>query len=273
MPGSVLIRFLWLAILVTTLSNESTAQITPPGLEGSRVAGWVALGFTQAINSKLALATYVGTSTQSSFGDYNLLDKPAISVINQEVSYQFTPYWQAVLAGSIRSQSLYEKEAPYALRNPGIRQELRTYARFFFRHKQGKISWAHSFRPEYRRFYTADWRDWTTPLQVRLRLKSQLSVPLNTAQTTQFVVANEVLSVIDKPTVPLAIESRWSGYRLTEDRLALFVRHLLPKPDLWVDTGLMNQFTWDATNQKIQYTLYLSIDFIFRDPFSRKATE
>ena len=265
--------FFWLTIFATTLVNKGTAQITPPGLDGSRVVGWVALGFTQAINSRLALATYAGTSTQSSLGDYNPLGKPAISVINQEVSYQFTPHWQAVIAGSLRSQALYEEEAPYELKNPGIRQELRTYARLFFRHQHGKINWAHSFRPEYRRFYTANWQDWTTPLQIRLRLKSQFSIPLNRNQTTQLVVANELLSVIDKRTVPPAIESRWSDYRLTEDRLALFVRHLLPKPDLWVDTGLMNQFSWDATNQKIRYTLYLSVDFIFRDPFKKKATK
>ncbi len=273
MPRLILTRFLWLTILVTTLVTKGTAQITPPGLEGSRLVGWVALGFTQAINSKLALATYVGTSTQSSFGDYNLLEKPAISVINQEVSYQFSPHWQALIAGSLRSQSLYEEEAPYELENPGIRREFRTYGRLFFRHKQGNVNWTHSFRPEYRRFYTADWQDWATPSQIRLRLKSQLSVSLNTAKTTQFIVANELLGAINRRTTSPAIEPQWSSYRLTEDRFALFVRHLLPNPGLWVDTGLMNQFWWDTTSQKIRYTLYLSVDFIFRDPFSRKATK
>ncbi len=265
------IQFLWLAVSATILANTGMAQITPPGVDGSRLVGWAALGFTQEINSKLALASYVGTSTQSSPGDYNFLKKPAISIINQEVSYQFTPHWQAVLAGSLRSQSLYEQEAPYELKNPGIRRELRTYARVLFRHSQGKTTWVHSFRPEYRRFYTTDWQDWATPLQVRFRLQSQLTVPLNPAKTTLFVVANELLSVIDKRDVPSSVESRWSGYRLTEDRLALFIRYLLPKPDLWVDTGFMNQFRWDAAKQTIQYIPYLSIDLVFRDPFNSKA--
>ncbi len=253
--------------------NTGIAQITSPAVEGSRLGGWAALGFTQTVGSRLALATYAGMSSQSSLKNYNFLEKPAISIVNQEVSYQFTPHWQAVIAGSARSQLLYEQEAPYERRNPGIRRELRLYARIFFRHKQGKLNWAHSFRPEYRRFYTADWQNWITPLQLRFRLQSQLSFPLNTAQTTQFVVANELLSAIDKRTVLPATDPRWSNYRLTEDRLALFVRHLLPKPGIWVDGGLMNQFRWDVANQKIRYSLYLSVDLVFRDPFSKKTTK
>lgn len=273
MLAFVFIRFLWVTVLATALVHTGIAQITPPAVEGSRLGGWAALGFTQTINSRLALATYAGMSSQSSLDNYNFLQKPAISILNQEVSYQFSPHWQAVLAGSFRSQSLYEQEAPYEPRNPGIRRELRTYARVFFRHQQGKLSWAHSFRPEYRRFYTTDWQEWTIPLQLRFRVQSQLSVPLNTAKTTQFVVANELLSALDRRTIPLTAETRWSSYRLTEDRLSLFVRHLLPKPGIWVDTGLMNQFRWDATNQKLRYTLYLSVDLIFNDPFGKKATE
>lgn len=261
---------LWLLSLLCLAALKSLGQITPPGLEGARVVGWVALGFTQTISPRWSLASYVGTSTQSSLANAVFWEKPAISIINQEVAYQFSSHWQLVLAGSLRTQAIYEEEPPYDPKDPGARYEFRTYARLYYRHRQGKLSWAHSFRPEYRRFYTPDWQDWPKPLQIRLRWKSQLAVPINADQTTQFIAANEILTAIDRTQGAMANEWQWSRYRLTEDRFALFIRHLLPKPGLWVDVGLMNQLWWDTHSQRLRYTAYLSLDLLFRDPFKKQ---
>lgn len=263
------VRLLRLTALFVLLPFKSMGQISPPGLEGARLVGWTALGLTQTINPKWSLTTYTGTSTQSSLNNAAFWKKPAISVLNQEIGYQFTPHWQLVVGCSLRSQSLYEEEPPYEATQPAARTEIRAYARLFFRHQRGKVSWAHSFRPEYRRFFTPDWQRWPTPLQIRLRWKAQFSIPINTAQTAQFIVANEVLTAVSRVHISPATELRWSSYRFTEDRLSMFVRRLLKKPSLFIDAGVMHQMWWDADSQKLRYTAYLSVDALFRNPFSK----
>ncbi|MDB5243149.1 MAG: hypothetical protein JWP57_3774 [Spirosoma sp.] len=266
------IRRLGLTTLFVLLLFKSMGQISPPGLDGARVVSWVALGFTQTINASWSLTTYAGTSTQSSLADAAFWRKPAISVLNQEVGYQFSRHWQIVVAGSLRTQSLYEEAPPYEAQQPGVRNEFRTYARLFFRHQQGKVSWAHSFRPEHRQFFTSEWQHWPTPLQIRLRWKSQLSFPVNTAQTTQLVFANEVLTSVSQTRMAPATELRWGAYRFTEDRFSMFVRRLLKKPHVFIDAGVMHQIWWDTNDQKLRYTAYLSADVLFRNPFSKGQT-
>ena len=198
--------------------------------------------------------------------------KPAISVVNQEVAYQFAKHWQIVLAGSLRFQDLYEEAPPYNPKEPAVRDEIRLYTRLFFRHTQGaKLSWAHSLRPEYRLFLTPNWHTWPDPFQIRLRLKSQLSYPLNAKNTTQFIAANEVLSTLNRIRDASSQSLSWGLYNLSEDRLSMFVRRVLKKPAVNVDFGLMHQFWWDESSQKIRYTTYFSLDFLFRNPFKKSV--
>ncbi len=261
-----MIKSVLISCLLCIVTGESIGQISPPGLDGAKVVGWAAVGFTQTVSPRWSVTTYAGTSTQSTFANDVFWKKPAISVINQEWAYQFASHWQLVMAGSLRSQSLYEETPPYEPKQPAVRREIRGYARLFFRHQQGsKLNWAHSFRPEYRRFFGPGWQEWPTPVQIRLRLKSQLSYPLNPAKTTLIIAANEVLTTIDGvndlPNRPL----KWSPYRVSEDRLSMFIRRTLHKPAVNLDAGLMHQFWWDANAQKIRYTAYLSVDLLFRD--------
>ena len=252
--------------------GTAKAQLTPPGLDGAKTVGWVAAGFTQSISPRWAFTIYAGTSTQSNPNSYAFWQKPAISVLNQEWAYQLAQRWQIALGGSWRFQDLYEEASPYEPQQPAIRDEVRVYSRLFFRHSQGpKLSWAHSFRPEYRLFLTPDLHAWPNPFQIRLRWKSQLSYPLNASNTTQFIAANEVLTTLDRIRDVSSQSSRWGPYKLSEDRLSMFVRRVLKKPATNIDFGLMHQFWWDATSQKIRYTTYLSVDFLFRNPFSKKV--
>lgn len=246
------------------------AQLTPPGLDGAKDAGWVAAGFSQALSKRWSTTIYAGTSTQSTLSNYAFWQRPAISVLNQELAYQFAQRWQIVLGGSFRFQDLYEETPPYKPEHPPVRDEIRAYTRLFFRHAQGsKLNWAHSFRPEYRLFYTPDWQAWANPFQIRLRWKSQLSYPLNSTNTTQFIAANEVLTTLDRIRNVSSQSLQWSPYRLSEDRLSMFVRRVLKKPAINVDFGLMHQFWWDATSQKVRYTTYFSVDFLFRNPLKK----
>jgi hypothetical protein len=248
------------------------AQLTPPGLDGAKTVGWVAVGFSQTLSQRWSTTVYAGTSTQSSLDNYAFWQKPAISVLNQEWAYQFAQRWQLVLGGSFRFQDLYEETPPYEPKQPAARNEIRAYTRLFFRHTQGsKLSWAHSFRPEYRLFYTPNWQPWPNPFQIRLRWKSQLTYPLNGTNTTQFIAANEVLTTLDRIRDVSSQSLQWGDYRLSEDRLSMFIRRVLKKPALNVDFGLMHQFWWDATSQKFRYTTYFSVDFLFRNPFKKKV--
>lgn len=265
-----MIRILLISILLGI--GTSKAQLTPPGLDGAKAVGWVALGVTQTLSAHWTTTIYAGTSTQSSLANYAFWQKPAISVLNQELAYQFAQHWQVVVGGSLRFQDLYEETPPYEPKQPAVRNEIRAYTRLFFRHTQRtKLSWAHSFRPEYRRFFTPTWQEWPNPFQIRLRLKSQLSYPLNATNTTQFIAANEILTTLDRVRSIASQSLSWGPYKLSEDRLSMFIRRVLKKPALTVDAGLMHQFWWDATSQKIRYTTYLSVDFLFRNPLKRKV--
>lgn len=260
-----LVTLCWLIGLGT-----ANAQLTAPGLEGAKAVGWIAAGFTQTLSPRWSTTLYAGTSRQSSLASYAFWQKQAISVVNQEWAYQYTPHWQLVVAASIRFQDLYEESPPYEPRDPAIRDELRAYARLFFRHTQGKkLSWAHSFRPEYRLFLTPDWKTFPSPFQIRLRWKSQLGYPVNAANTVQFIAANEVLTTVDRVRNSSSQALGWGPYKFSEDRLSMFIRRILKKPALTIDTGLMHQFWWDATTQRLRYTTYLSVDFLLRNPFKR----
>lgn len=229
------------------------------------MVSWGAIGFNQKISSRISTTIYIGGSEQSDPINFSALKKPAVFVLNQETLFQFNKSWQTAFGASVRLQDLYQKEAPYTSEEPAYRKETRYYLRLFFKREYRKTTFTYSFRPEYRVFFTPDGDPWPTPLQVRLRLKAQINIPVNTSKSNQIIVANEWLTATSKNS-----QSQWSTLEFTEDRLSTFFRHTFHKPSVFLDVGLMHQF-WRNEEKNFEYTTYLSFDLLFQNPFGKRS--
>jgi hypothetical protein len=239
------------------------AQLSPPGLNGAKLVSWGAIGFNQQFSKKVSTTVYAGGSSQSDPDNLSTFKKPAVFVLNQETLYRINDHWQTAFCTSLRWNYEYNDDPPYTIDDPPWRREIRYYLRFFYRHEKGKVSWAHSFRPEYRTFFTPAGDAWATPVQVRLRAKIQANIQLNESKTNFFIVANEWLGATSKNS-----QSTWSSFEFTEDRLSTFFRHTFKKPHLFLDLGMMHQL-WKDKEKKLEYTAYLSFDLLFQNPFGQ----
>lgn len=246
------------------------AQVTPPGLDGTQATGWVAVAFNQELGKNLTLIAYGGMGRMSDPDSWALLHKPSIKIYNQEFQYKFSNRWQLSLVQSFRVQNLYAKKEPYEAEDPAHRYEIRYYARLYHKHNFGKTVATYSFRPEIRTFYTPSWEPASRPLELRFRLKGQLSVPLNANKTNFIIVANEVLTALTEHRVEAPSDRRhtWTPYRFTEDRLALYFRHVFTKADVTLNVGVMEQF---RSGDFLKPVSHLAFDVSFQNPFSRHS--
>lgn len=244
------------------------AQLSPPGLDGTQLVAWGAVGFNQELSKKITLIAYGGLGRMSDPDSWNLVQKPAIGVYNQEFQYKFNSRWQLSLAQSFRVQNLYAKKEPYEAEDPAHRYEIRYYARLYHKQTLGKLSATYSLRPEVRTFYSPSWQPAPRPLELRLRLKGQLSIPLNPDKTNSFIVSNEVLTALTehRSEVPSGPRHTWTPYHFTEDRLALYFRHVFKKSDVTFDVGIMEQFKSGGHFKPVSY---LAFDVLFQNPFSK----
>ena len=261
MKNSLLLFFFFLQVTL------SIAQISPPGIDGSKLVSWGAIAFNQKLSKKWSITVYVGGARQSNPNNAKLFGKPAIAVLNQESLYSFTAHWQLAFCTSFRVQDIYSKDEPYELSHPGRRNELRYYLRMYYKHAYKRFSLAYNFRPEIRTFYTSSWEPWHTPLQLRFRLKGQVTYSLNESKSNQLIVANEILTVTDR--MESGAPHAWSPYHFTEDRFSNFFRHTFSKPSVIMDLGVMHQFWKGKTDNRLHYTGYLSVDFIFQNLFGK----
>ncbi len=265
-----IIRLLLVTGLLGAGIKEVSAQFTPPGLSGAKLAGWVAVGFSQTVSPRWATSGYAGTSAQSSLDSYVFWKKRAISIVENEWTYTASEHWQVSLAGSLRFQDVYKDLPPYGPNDPAVRSEVRTFGRIMYRYPQGsRLNWTHTLRPEYRQFFTPDWQKWSSPVQFRLRGGSRVSYALNAANSTQLIVANELLFTLNRVPNAATGSLSWSPFKLSEDRLSMFIRRAIKKPAVNADAGLMHQFWWDANAHRIRYTAYVALGFQFRNPFRK----
>lgn len=262
-----LVKGYWFVFFLLT-TPTLFAQISPPGLDGTQATGWAAVGFNQELGKKLTLIVYGGLGRMSDPDSWALLHKPSIGVYNQEFQYKFSSRWQLSLAQSFRVQNLYAKKEPYEAQDPAHRYEIRYYARLYHKHNLGRVSATYSFRPEIRTFYTPSWEPASRPLELRFRLKGQVSVPLNATKNNFIIVANEVLTALTKQRSEVPFDPRysWTPYHFTEDRLSIYFRHVFKKADVTLDVGVMEQFRSGNLAKPVSH---LGFDLLFQNPFSR----
>lgn len=255
-------------LIFLVLSISTFAQITPPGLDGTKIVAWSAIGFTQTLNPKWTMTTYLGGARMSDPDSWSPVQKQSIGVFDQSFQYKFNSTWQASLAASFRLQNKYEEEAPYEPKNPSYRYELRYYGRIYYKQQLGHFAMTYSFRPELRTFYSPNWTPPAMPVELRFRLKAQTSLPINKSKTNFIVSGNELLTAVDEYTIASTTDHRhdWSSYHFTEDRFSLFFRHVFVKPDVILDLGVMEQFKAGGHFDPVSY---LSFDLLFQNPFTR----
>lgn len=238
--------------------NTALSQISPPGLDDTHAALWMALGVSQKISDHWNVTLYAGGARKSNPDNISPVEKSAIFVINQETLYTFNPHWSVALCTSYRTQNQYEEAEPYDKGDPAVKKEVRYYSRIYFKENVHKLGVALSFRPEYRTYF-AERHHWN-PIdsELRFRLKAQVSVPLGKSNTNQFILSEEILTATDH-----TLENHhphWTSYAFTEDRFATFFRHVFKQPSIVTDLGVMHQVRADG-----KYIAHLSFDVIFQN--------
>lgn len=235
------------------LLSTAFAQISPPGIDGTNTSFWSAIGINQKFSDRWMTSVYGGASRQGNPENYSLIQKPGMLVLSEETMFQINPKWAIALGVSYRKQSRYEEESPYSPADLEVDEE-RFYFRFYLREKLGKLKLTFSFRPELR-FYFGDHGHTWSPVdeEVRFRMKGQAAIPLNEANTNQFIVANEIFTATD----------RWTSYAFTEDRIATYFRHDF-KRLVSADVGIMHQLKADG-----DYVVHVAFDVILKLPLNQ----
>lgn len=250
-----------IGLLVLLLQNSS-AQISPPGLGIGKTASWYAFAVRQDIGAakKWKTVTYVGIGMKSNPDNFNPVQKPALLVFNQEFYYCFKKSWYTSFATSYRRQNEYIKTTPYSLAQPGIQQEFRLYGRGFYRFKIGRVQLSPSFRQEFRMFYDPDFSPMPKDMQLRSRVRLQAIVPLNKKQSQWLTFASETFFATSKQ----AHSNTWSKFEYSENRFTVYYSVFVPEAVLIFDFGYMNNLV--GTKSSLYDAHYLAIDIIFENP-------
>lgn len=246
-------------ILIMAVTVESFGQISPPGLDDTNVAFWSAIAINKKISKRWSVSAYGGMSGKSDPDNFSLFKKRAAFVINQEIAFEIDKRWGISFGASYRGQNQYKKESPFHSDEPDLKNENRYYFRFNFRRKFDAIGFTVSLRPELRLYYF-DGHTWN-PIdeELRIRLKTQASIPLDQSRTNEIIVANEIMTTTDHEKNETS--DHWTHYSYTEDRVSTFLRHRFNHV-LVGDIGMMHQIKANGN-----YIAHLSFDVIFRDPF------
>jgi len=252
-----------LKLMITVISffilKNAGAQITPPGLGEGHTAGWLAAGVAQALDSleTRKLVTYVGYGRKSRPDDFNLVEKEALWVLNQEYQHHFRKHWQYSAALSYRRQHEYEKEPPFGETVPGIKQEFRLYGRLYYLLKGNRWKTAIVLRQELRKFFTTDFRNWPETFQARTRLKVHWAYSLSKNAVHKLSLGAETIFGIRKKS------GEWSGFDYLETRLTTYYSLSPQKIPVDFNIGYMG----NLLAGKPGAVHYLAMDIIWKNPF------
>lgn len=250
---------LFTLIFVLAFSLKTFAQLTPPGLGETNSAFWSAIGVSQKLDEKNTSKTYFGTGYISGTHEHNPFNAPSIIVLNQEFYHKLNSNWQYSYALSYRRQHEYDEEFD-GLRKAAIKQEFRVYGRIGYTARIGSLKWATTLRQEVRKFYTADFANVPDALQLRTRLKTQLTVPLDIESHNSIIGSAEVLFAMAHDT-----SEGWNQPEYKESRFCFYYSYSPESYPVTFDVGYMNDLIGygNATDN----VSYLAMDIIIKDPF------
>ncbi|MBK9190149.1 MAG: DUF2490 domain-containing protein [Crocinitomicaceae bacterium] len=251
-------------ILIFFLSGKGYmgfAQINPPGLGESEIAGWFALGLRQNLDSldKKQILFYSGFASMSTPENQNIFHSPAMLILNSEFYHQFHKNWQYSCALSYRVQYEYEDDPPYESSVPGYKSEFRLYARFSNVVRFDRLKMVNTLRSDFRTFYNPDFNFWNEDFQFRLRLRTQLSINLTDKKNLRFIFSAEPLFSISH----FWSTASWNEFRYRESRLCFFLSYKFRQMPVTLDIGYMNNI---LQNDMVHY---ISADIILANIFRK----
>jgi hypothetical protein len=239
-------------------------QVSPPGLGTGHMADWFAFGVRQELDTidgrGWQSMSYVGVGRKSNPNNYNPLFKSAILVLNQEFYHQFHKHWQYSLALSYRRQDEYVDTPPYEHKTPNVKQEFRLYGRVSYILKTSRIKLTPTFRQEFRKFYSPDFKNISEYLQLRSRLRMQLTINLNAKKIHRLIMSSEQLFSVSKET----ITNTWTDFNYRESRLSLYYSLSPQTLPLIFSIGYMNNLVGNKTTYDVHY---LAFDIVLENPF------
>lgn len=259
-----MIKFCLRLILVFLFSEpelKCVAQINPPGLGESNIAGWVAFGMRQGLDSldKKQLFLYTGLASMSTPQNQNLFHSPAMLIMNAEFYHQFRKKWQYSAALSYRVQYEFENDFPFEYSNPAYKQEFRLYSRFSNVVKLKKLKWVNTLRTDFRTFFQPDFQSWNEDFQFRFRCRSQLVYTLDKTENKRLVISAEPLFSISH----FQSSDSWNSFNYREIRICLFFSFKMKNAPFTFDLGYMNNIIpGDVVH-------YISTDLIWTNPFGK----
>ncbi|MDB5257998.1 MAG: hypothetical protein JWM14_2693 [Chitinophagaceae bacterium] len=247
-------------VLCILLFSTVSAQISPPGLGDANTASWLAIGLRQRLDSAnhKQYVAYAGMGRISNPDDYNPIEKTSIFVLNQEFYNQFHKHWQYSVALSYRRQNEYESTTPYEKEKVPLKQEFRIYSRYSFIWKTSRLKWVTTYRQEFRKFYTNDFKDWEETYQLRSRTRTQLTVTLDKYKVHNIVASAEALFSLSKE------ESQWGSFAYRESRFCLYYSYAPVTSPLVFSLGYMNNLIGSSS---LIDAHYIALDIIWTDPF------
>jgi hypothetical protein len=242
--------------------HHVAAQISPPGLGVAHTVEWAAFGVRQDLDSlhRWQSMSYVGLGRKSNPDNYNLLYKPAILVLNQEFYRRFGKHWQQSFALSYRHQDVYAEQAPFEHTNPPFEQEFRAYSRLSYLLETPRLKFVPTLRQEFRKFYTPAFTEEEELVQLRTRLRLQLTVGLDAAGVHRLIGSSEQLFSTSRLSYP----RRWTTFAYQESRFTLYYS-LSPKElPFTFDVGYMANRLGTTSPLVVHY---LALDVIWKNPF------
>lgn len=255
--------FLYLVFAVL-LCSKGLAQISPPGMGEVNTAAWFAIGIKQKLNQKETVfsTTYFGFGSISNPDNYNLFQKQAIYVVNEEISHRFKKHWEYSAALSYRWQCKYEKTEPFGLDTPKARQEFRFYSRFSYLNSIKFVDYSFTLRPEIRFFFNPNFSLPEKTTEFRLRFRGKLVFNLNTQKTQKITTTAEILASTNKTNT-------WNKFKYKESRFCLYYSITLPKPNITFNIGYMLDLIGP---KEVKDVHYIAFDIVFKNPFKKRKS-
>lgn len=251
-----------LFLLLVIVASFLQAQVSPPGLGDVNAASWMALGLRQDLNENKTFEsmTYVGYGATSDAEDYALVSKPAIIVVNQEFSNDIGKNLKLSYALSYRNQKEYEFDEITEKEYSKTQQEFRVYGKLAYINQLGRVKFTQTARQEYRRFVDSKWKNTSSPLQLRTRLKTQVAVGLDEEEQHTLTFGAEALFSTSKNN----FTKKWSSFNYSESRFTLFYTFRPKNTPIALSVGYMNNLIEKNTTHSVHYA---SLDLVFEDPF------
>lgn len=244
--------------------GKSFSQISPPGEGIAHTADWFAFGVRQELDTvesrNWQSMTYIGLGRKSNPDNYNPFFKSEIFVLNQEFYHQLQNNWQHSFALSYRRQDEYIQTPPFEHAKPRLQQEFRLYGRLSYTFKASQIKLIPTFRQEFRKFYSPNFKNISEEYQFRSRFRLQLTTNLNHTETHRLTASSEQLFSISKET----LQDSWTSFIYKESRFSLYYSYSPQTLPLTFSIGYMNNLVGLKNTYDVHY---LAFDIVIENPF------